>query len=241
MLITGGAGFIGSRLFKELADTTDDLVVVDLKHGSDLMDYNKKHDVVYHLAANIDARDNSVKTFLYNLKLTEKAISLAKKKIIFASSVAVYGEGLSIDDNGHTERHKLRPINRYGLYKKMSENLIRESRRDYTIFRFGNVWGEGSNGLISLLKRGEKIKVLNEGKGIRDYVHVDDIVNAIINYADKKETYNIATGNKYRTIDLVKKSGIEYKLDKSLTKEIMFSIINPSKLKKRGWKPNKIL
>jgi len=238
--ITGGLGFIGSHLAEKIPGCT---IIDDLSSGRldnlkdktnfkkiDLLDYNEKFDLVIHLAADIDARDDNIETFYKNLKLTEKAISLTKDRIIFASSAAVYGDVLKAK-----ETDALYPFKKYGYYKYLSEELIKSRCKNYTIFRFGNVFGERQKeGLIAKLKRKENIDVYNLGKGQRDYIYVADIVDAIVNYQDNG-IFNLGTGENVNTLDIVKSAKVKYKMIEAF-KEIIFSSLDSKKMRDKGWK-----
>lgn len=177
VLITGSSGFIGSHLLKMMPDA----VPYDLKEGKnilnkvDLEKSMKGCDSVVHLAAHthlMSSWEDPSKCYLTNVfgtsNVLETAVKLGIKRIIFASSSAIYAS---------TE-------NPYAASKAMGEGLlkVREDEIRSIIFRFFNVYGIGQNpdygtaipAFISGIKKGE-ITIYGDGKQTRDFIHVDDI------------------------------------------------------------------
>ena len=170
VLITGGAGFIGSHLTDDCVKQGYNVVVVDnLSSGikeninpdakfyhvdirsEQLIDVmaKEKVDYVFHLAAQVDVQvsvDNPQLDTSVNVLGTFNVLEGCKrghvKKVIFSSSAAVYGEPkyLPID-----EKHPLEPTSLYGLNKKIGENYFpfyqREYGLDYVVLRYANVYG----------------------------------------------------------------------------------------------------
>ncbi|MEM1588487.1 MAG: NAD-dependent epimerase/dehydratase family protein [Candidatus Bathyarchaeia archaeon] len=175
ILITGGAGFIGSHLALYLKQEGYEVIVFDnfersIKNAKTILngiriekldlrkDLRKlvkhaKKSVIIHAAAYISAKESINKPLEYldnNVASTInllKATSKIAKKIIYLSSAAVYGnpEYLPID-----EEHKLNPINPYGASKLSSEYYVKAYHNlygvDYVILRLFNVYGEWQKG-----------------------------------------------------------------------------------------------
>jgi len=166
ILITGGAGFIGSSLIKELGDY--DIVSLDISNdiirgtlNAEFVDGNileesvlnramKNVDIVIHLAG-IKGESNCLKSpalaILSNVLATALVVKHAKlnnvSKIIFASSIYTYSSykkrTLPLKESDEAE-----PDTLYGSLKLCCEEIIRNSGIDYVILRFANVYGAGS-------------------------------------------------------------------------------------------------
>ncbi|MFA7377195.1 MAG: NAD-dependent epimerase/dehydratase family protein [Patescibacteria group bacterium] len=171
ILVTGGAGFIGSNLIDRLiAQDCEVTVVDDLSSGRrdyinprakfwklniasekiDAIFKAESFDFVYHLAAQIDVRasvanpsfDNQINV-LGGLNILDKAKKYGVKKVIFASTGgAIYGETEEIPTTEHAPTYPLSP---YGINKLAFEKYLNYYYQvynlNYTILRFANVYG----------------------------------------------------------------------------------------------------
>lgn len=170
VLISGGAGFIGSHVTEELLNNNYDVVVIDnLTTGSpsnmpdnvrfyhsDLNDPEleyvfeiEKPDIVIHLAAQASvtiSMDNPYMDFFTNTAGSLKILLLSKKykvkKFLFASTAAVYGEPLYLPID---EKHEINPQSYYAQSKFSAESYIKLyaklSNLESCILRFSNVYG----------------------------------------------------------------------------------------------------
>ncbi|MFA5130977.1 MAG: NAD-dependent epimerase/dehydratase family protein [Patescibacteria group bacterium] len=171
ILVTGGAGFIGSTLVDKLISEGHEVVVID-DLSSGRKDYlnaaakfyeadicspkiekifkKEKFDFVYHLAAQIDVRksvadpayDNKINV-LGGLNIITNAQAHGVKKIIFASTGgAIYGEAEEIPT---TENSPTYPVSPYGIHKLTVEKYLNYYYQvyglNYTVLRFANVYG----------------------------------------------------------------------------------------------------
>jgi UDP-glucose 4-epimerase len=175
LLVTGGAGFIGSHIADALIENGHDVTIVDsLLMGRmenvpkaarfHLMDIRAseidrvfdlgRFDAVFHLAAQMDVR-KSVEDPLYDagvnvlgsLNLIRSAVRTGVKKVVFASTGgAVYGEQEAFPCD---ETHPTRPVSPYGITKLCVEKYLfyfaREFGLTYTVLRFANVYGPRQN------------------------------------------------------------------------------------------------
>ncbi|MEX2192373.1 MAG: NAD-dependent epimerase/dehydratase family protein [Nitrosarchaeum sp.] len=173
-LVTGGAGFIGSRVVKLLLEEKHTVGVIDnlhsgkLKnladcqnkidfHNLDIQDIEKikstvsKSDGIFHFAALTDVLESFTKQTEYhavNVKGTQKILDIAKQfdlKVVFASSAAVYGDTKQIPIKEDAKRS---PLNPYGQTKLDGEYLCEKYSQMGTkinVLRFFNVYGKGQN------------------------------------------------------------------------------------------------
>ena len=177
ILVTGGAGYIGSHVVKQLGEKGYDIVVYDnLSTGSagailsgelvvgDLADTEQlaavfqkyQIDAVLHFAASISVPESLEKPLSYYANNTRNTLNLLQccqqfqvNKLIFSSTAAVYGE---TDDAPVIESNPTNPVNPYGKSKLMSETMIRDyaeaSDLKYVILRYFNVAGADTSGQI---------------------------------------------------------------------------------------------
>lgn len=217
--VTGGAGFIGSHLVDHLVDrgvqvTIYDnlsigqkrfvqdhidsgaarLVVADLLDFDSLAQHLRDCEVVFHLAANPEARWGIENTRLdleqetlvtYNVLEVMRRNSV--KQIVFASSGTVYGE---VDGPVDEDHGPLFPISLYGAGKLACEALISAFVSTFGlkgwIFRFGNVLGpRGTHGAVmdfitKLKENPQELEILGDGRQRKPYLHVYDCVDGIL-------------------------------------------------------------
>jgi len=234
IFVTGGAGFIGTHLCKKLSlihkvtvyDNFSNsnkknfpilknltLIVGDILDNSKLVNSMKNHDIVIHLAAKtdvIDSINNPENTFQTNVQGTQNIIDSCKShnisKIIVTSSASVYQSS----DKSISETNTTKPSSPYGQSKLSMEKITTESKINYSILRLFNVYGTGqSSGVIANFKKNilENIPIIifGDGEAIRDFIHIDDIVDGIIlSMKSASGIYNIASGNGTSITDLAK-------------------------------------
>ena len=201
-------------------------IIADINNIKKTESAYKNVDCVFHLAAEVQIQsslEDPLKTFKTNLMGLQAVLTNMKKhkvpKIIFSSSSAVYSES----NNPIKETDLLNPLNPYALSKKMGEELCLMYKQLYNIeaviLRYFNVYGPRQNdkssysGVISLflkqLKNNDSLFITGDGKQKRDFIYVDDIVDANIaamHYKNRenKQIFNIATGESISILDLAK-------------------------------------
>lgn len=176
ILVTGGAGYIGSHMTLELRDAGHDVVVLDNlstgfrwavpedvplivgDFGDDELvgDILSRYDIdaIIHFAAKIVVPESVADPLGYYLNNTAKARALlasavAKgvKHFIFSSTAAVYGDP---DDNPVTEDESLKPVSPYGRSKLMVEQMLEDTAKAhdlaYVVLRYFNVAGADPQG-----------------------------------------------------------------------------------------------
>ncbi len=175
-----------------------------------------KPDVVFHLAAQADVRV-SVERPLFDaevnvlggLNVIEGARLAGARKVVVASSGGtIYGdpapEDLPVD-----EQHSQHPISPYGVAKKVIDDYLHAFQflhgLNYAALALANVYGprqdpHGEAGVVAIfagrLLRGEGCRIFGDGEQTRDFVFVDDVVEAFVRAADRGDGVlcNIGTG-----------------------------------------------
>jgi UDP-glucose 4-epimerase len=175
ILVTGGAGFIGSHVTEELVNRGHDVTVLDdlsggfvdnIVEGIEFVDGSindvarvntlfeqQRFDYVYHLAAYAaEGLSHFIKRFNYNnnligsINLINAAINTGVKCFVFTSSIAVYGTSPELP---MTEEAPAHPEDPYGIAKLAVEQELKICKEmfdlDYIIFRPHNVYGERQN------------------------------------------------------------------------------------------------
>ncbi|AEC51261.1 UDP-glucose 4-epimerase [Pyrococcus sp. NA2] len=167
VVITGGAGFIGSHLAEALAEDNDVVVIDNLYSGklenipenvkfveADVRDYEKIADIireadyVFHEAAQISVEE-SIRDPVFTEEVNVigtinvlRALAEGEGKLIFASSAAVYGDPIELPIKEDSE---LRPISPYGITKLTGEHYCRVYYELYgvpiVVLRYFNVYG----------------------------------------------------------------------------------------------------
>ena len=222
-------------------------------------------DGVFHQAALASVQDSFSKRDEYydvNVKGTENILKLAKKnnfKVVYASSSSVYGNPEQIPIK---ESDAKNPINPYAETKLKKEELaIKYSEMGVKVIglRYFNVFGKGQSkeyaGVLKLfLERiRDKLppKVNGDGTQFRDFVYVEDVVNANILSMDSEIShgfFNVGTNSSITILDLakiiIKSSGlhIEPVFGPALKGDVQGTIANIDLIKEKiGWKPTVVL
>jgi len=271
VLVTGGAGYVGSvvtevlleRGFRVIAvdnlsngneDAVDDALFITDFADTEFLDWaftTQKIDFVIHLAALANIPDSIVNplcTYEENVSKTiallDKMRQYSVKNILFTSSAAVFGEPAyqPVD-----EQCAKRPISAYGRSKLMIEEVLKDCCRAYginhVIFRYLNVAGATKkhgesrpheSHLIPLVAKktlgGEKPLYVygnkfntHDGTGVRDYLHVLDIVDAHLLAMEKIDgvkgnSFNLGSGEAYSVLQIIK--GMEIVAAKDISYEV---------------------
>jgi len=283
VLITGGAGFIGSNLALKLLNRDYIVTVLDNLspqiHGDDQLsplylsikdkvnfikgdvcnqnDWLKaldKQDIVVHLAAETGTGQSMYEIKRYvdvNIGGTALMLDIIAnhrtdiKKMIIASSRAIYGEGkylceehsyvypehrkdedmkngdfnvkcphcgVNVQLHATDEQSDIHPSSIYGITKQNQEQMVLMIGKSLNIpavaFRYQNVYGPGQSlknpytGILSIfstrIKNNNEITIFEDGKESRDFVYIDDVVNATISGIENEnadyEVFNVGTG-----------------------------------------------
>lgn len=208
-LVTGGEGFIGSKIVERLnCNSYDKKSGQDILNQENLVEVMENINTVFHTAAKISVPESQKKPEEYydvNVEGTKNIVNISKSKIIFSSSAAVYGEY----DRKVVEEDKLNPESNYAQNKVDGEELI--SAKNGISLRYFNVYGpgQGDAGVIAIFIKkalnNEDLVITGNGSQERDFVYVDDVVDANIaaaSYSGAEHVFNIGSGTSIKLRDL---------------------------------------
>ena len=217
----------------------------DIRNFEEILKETKNQEILIHLAAKISVNEsiiNPSETFEVNVNGTKNVLEACKrnkiKKIIIASSSAVYGESLSKIKLNETS--KTEPISPYGESKLKMEQEIRKSKdADYVILRFFNIFGIGQSleyagvitKFIEMISLNKPLQIFGDGMQTRDFVSINDVVESIYDAIKfgKNKTYNIGSGKATTINELAKfiislsKKNLEIQHNADKTGDIRFS------------------
>ncbi len=278
VLVTGGAGFIGSHLADKLVENGKEVVVLDDLSAGKKKNVNKKVDffkgdicdskdvnsavagvdTVYHLAGLVSvplSEKYPIKSLAINTGATYILLRASQKNnvknFVYFSTAAVYGDSKGLVINENSEK---KPINLYGYEKLWSENCCsRFSKLNISIVRPFNVYGPRQDpanpysGVISKFisnaVHGRDLVVFGDGKQTRDFIYVDDVVDAAILVSGRPGVYNVGTG---KSVTIKGLADIVLELTKSKSKityaekrqgDILYSEADISKVRGLGFEP----
>jgi len=249
ILVTGGAGFIGSNVADRFVTLGHEVAVFDnLSSGfrefvhpkarfydGDLADGSAvarcladfRPDVVDHHAAQIDVRHSVIDPIhdalvnvLGSIGLLQACTAHGVGKVVYASTGgAIYGEAQQLPA---TEDHPVNPEAPYGASKHTVEHYLYLWKRlhglDYTVLRYPNVFGPRQNPhgeagvnaiFIGLMLEGKRPRIFGTGEAVRDYLFVDDVVeaNVLALTGGSGEVLNLGTGVGTSVNDIVRELG----------------------------------
>ena len=221
ILITGDLGFIGSRLVPKIKGGAGG---IDLRAGRNLLTCKLPNpaDVhtVYHLAAQSSVEPSWQDPLhdLDNIRITARLVhAFPHAKIIYANSSAA------------TEK----PQSPYGFSKKASGEYIKLFHNNYVICTLPNVYGEeGGKSVVDIFKERDHVTIFGDGLQVRDYVHVDDIVEAFVKAKDwPKGEYTLGSGKGTTVLELAKGKNIRFETARKEEREVILPNTTPD------WKP----
>ena len=245
VLVTGGAGFIGSNLVRHLIHDGNEVTVLDnfmsgfrsnldpfpsvciiegdVRDKEAVEEAVRGNEIIFHLAASVgnkrsieDPITDAGINVLGTIQVLEAARKAGVRKIVVSSSAGIFGELQTIPIS---EDHPAEPDSPYGCTKLCEEKMTLAYARLYGIeavcLRYFNVYGpnqrfDAYGNVIPIfvfnMLRGEPIVIYGDGEQTRDFVHVDDVVQANIKAADAQGVtgaFNIASGKRITVNRLV--------------------------------------
>ena len=285
MLVTGGAGFIGSTLVDRLlaegntVDVLDDLSTGSLANLADArasaghqltvhqMDVRsaevvdllarRRPEVVFHLAAQADVRvsvtdpvfDADINV-LGTLRVLEGARAARSERVVFAASGGtLYGEP---DQSELPLKESLphRPLSPYGVSKKAAVDYLVAYRElhslEFSALALANVYGprqdpHGEAGVVAIfaerLLKAQPITIFGDGEQTRDFVYVDDVVDAFVRGASKGGGLlcNIGTGRETSVNELLAEMAVQAGVDAAPK----FKPLRPGELQRSALDPSR--
>jgi len=234
VLVTGGCGFIGKHLCKRLVEMGKDVTVLDIavpQNGTDngcnmvkgdIRDTSlveklmRNVDTVYHLAAVttfqecLDDPDKALHVNVYGTAtLLQAAVRQVVGSFVFFSSASVYSGN---KNPVKREDMPLAPTSLYGKTKLMGERLCESIGMRHgtpcAVLRPFNVYGDGGRGVINkfagAVKGDRCIVIRGGGSQTRDYIHVDDVVQAAVANGEGRYlgAFNVGTGKGNSILEL---------------------------------------
>ena len=245
ILVTGVAGFIGSFIAKQLQKEGHEIIGIDdlsmgkIKNVPDGINFLKIDlsdpssikmipsgcEKILHLAGQSSGEisfDNPIEDLKKNtvstLNLIQYGIKNKSERILYASSMSVYG---NVPDVKINEEHICSPLSCYGVGKLAAEQYLKiySDKLPFVIFRMFNVYGPGQDldnlrqGMVSIYLAQALLKSKIEVKGnlnrFRDFIFIEDVSNAWLKASFSTEainqTFNLGTGDRTTVADLLEK------------------------------------
>ena len=235
------------------------IIKIDIS-DKNLDKYFKKADYIFHLAALaeiIPSFKDPNKYFKNNVIGTLNVLKAAKKvkikKLIYAASSSCYGTPKKFPTS---EKDKIDLKHPYAETKFIGEELVMRYASIFKMpnisFRFFNVYGPRLNvsgqysavigNFLTQTKNRKPLTVVGDGKQTRDFIHVDDLINAFIQVIKSKSVnkiYNLGSGKRTSINTIAKIFGGKKKFIPIRPGEPKNSVANIKKVKKEiNWKPN---
>lgn len=223
ILITGHRGFIGERLHSRIPDA----IGIDLQDGQNLLTCELPKDdwddglVIYHLAAqtSVEASWHDPLHDMDNIRITARLVKeYPDARIIYANSCA------SLD-----------PVTPYGFSKYASAAYLRTFHEDYVDCVFPNIYGEGSKSVVDIFKNLTEVPVFGDGLAVRDYVHVDDIVEGLLKAQNwPTGTYMMGSGRGTLVLELALGKPIKWLPARKEAREVVVENTTPDWVPKQN-------
>lgn len=271
VLVTGGAGFVGSHLVEQLVKENANVTVADIAYNPrsyfnslyldkktdsrilDICDFDslqklieeKKIEMIFHLAAEALV-ENSYKKPRYALyNNIVGAINIAEiarthktiRVVVIASSDKAYGD---LNKTKYAETDPLSGDHPYETSKSATDLIGTTYAKTYNtpivVTRFGNIYGEGDlnfsrilPGIMKSMALNEELLIRSNGKYVRDYLYVKDVVNGYLDLArniekTKGQAYNFGSNDTLTVLQMLELT--EKTLDKKINYKILDNVVN---------------
>ncbi|MBV9452559.1 MAG: NAD-dependent epimerase/dehydratase family protein [Rubrobacter sp.] len=284
VLLSGGAGFIGSHVADRLLARGHEVAIVDdlssgkrenvpdgaifyewdIRKGCAEVFGEFRPQALCHQAAYMTIRRSILEpdfdaevNVLGTIRLLESCVRYGVEKVVFASTVAIYGEQREFPA---PENHPLYPDSPYGVSKLAGERYLHFYHAQYglryTALRYGNVYGPRQNptgeaGVVAIfcgnLAAGRASTINGTGEQTRDYVYVGDVARATVLTLEgdvPPGSYNIGTGIEtsvnqlYEALRQISSRDLPPKYGPSRLNDQLRSSVDPSRAAREfGWHP----
>jgi nucleoside-diphosphate-sugar epimerase len=226
ILITGHKGFVGKYFWKKLDNGKNKLTGVDIKDNIDCRDFFKKSDtqfdLVIHLAAVVGGRETIenrplaiADNFSIDSEFFQWCLKTNPKKVVYFSSSAAYPTYYQVEGNQRKLNEDMadfssKPDMTYGWSKMVGEYLASFVDNVY-IFRPFSGYGKDQDlnypfpmYVKRALEKQDPFEVWGNGKQTRDFIHINDIVDAVITSLDNDSIgpINLGTGRSTSFLEL---------------------------------------
>ncbi len=228
ILLTGGAGYVGAKLATALKEKGHEVEIFD--KPKDILDEEELEeaidgqDVVYHLAALAEIKYTDAhpqETFEVNIIGTNNVARICAEKGVllnFISTCCIYGNPLEVPS---VEDRLINPTDSYAMSKAAGEYLVKmwglSKGLKYNILRFDTVYGPSTKKemradmciqiFMNAALIGDNIKITGDGKQSRNFIHIDDLVRALVLVTEKGvvgEMINMAGNEKISVNDIAR-------------------------------------
>ena len=240
------------------------IIKADISKKNSFKEIQKKFDVVYYIASKTSSSVSELKprecfktNLIGTINFYEWCNKYAPKKIIFTSSMSVYGEN-SINSS---EKDSVDPVSFYGISKLAGEKILLKldmKKTKLIILRLFNVYGPGQDfnnfkqGMLSIylsqIYKFKKVNITGSVNRFRDFIYIDDVTEILTKFITSKvkshTIYNVGTGKKTFVKDLLKKIFKSFNYDYKVIQkgshsgDTWGSTANIGKIRlNMGWKP----
>ncbi|MCX6727088.1 MAG: GDP-mannose 4,6-dehydratase [Candidatus Shapirobacteria bacterium] len=245
---------------------------VDVGQFDKVFDLVTKFEIeyIFHLAAQAivtTAYNNPRRTLESNIMGTTNILESARlypiiKAVVVASSDKAYGK-LEAGKYTYVEVDPLKGDHPYDVSKSATDLIANMYFKTYNVpevtTRFGNIYGEGDNnfsriipGIMRSLIKKETLEIRSDGKMVRDYLYVKDVVRGYLMLAEKidetkGEAFNFGSNDTLSVLELIKeteialKRKIPYEILNIAKNEIPYQSLSYEKIKRIGWKQDETI
>ncbi|WP_419770616.1 MAG: NAD-dependent epimerase/dehydratase family protein [Candidatus Marinarcus sp.] len=242
-IVIGKNSNLSNHIYKQLSNCSlissreifnDVNILLEFKYENINIIFNN-----FQPAIELNSIENNSKYITNSILITSMILDYFKNtqinKLIYTSSSSVYGNNILC-----SEKDDLKPMNLHASLKvaneKLIENYCSKNNIDYTIARIFNMYGGDDNfsvisKIIKAYKTSQELTIANNGNAIRDFIHIDDVVNSYIRILEIRglNIVNIGTGTGHsikNILDFLENNKISIKTKNIYRDELKTSTAN---------------